>query len=169
MIMELFICGIALPGIWYCVCACKRSFMFTPMHVLLLEHDNILVHVPGPLQGHLKVDILDSAFATLHFGFIGFDLHLFKAELCMKGHIEYGLNILKVSFIFTVLFHCNVLVYSCVSLQCIGVFLCFTAMYWCILVFHCNVLVYASCFSLAVAIFNVSHFLYCWIMITNLE
>ena len=68
-------------------------------------------HVPGPLQGHLKVDILDSAFATLHIGIIGFDLDIFKAELCMKGHIEYGLNILKVSFIFTVLFYSNVLVY----------------------------------------------------------
>ena len=57
--------------------------------------------IAGPLRGHMKIDIMDSAFATLHVGIIGFDLDLYKAELCMKGHIEYELNILKVSFIVT--------------------------------------------------------------------
>ena len=66
---------------------------------------------------------MDSAFATLHIGIIGFDLDLYKAELCMKGHIDYGLNILKVSFIFTYLFLSNVLFqYVCILIFFICVF-----------------------------------------------
>ena len=57
---------------------------------------------------------MDSVFATLHIGIIGFDLDIFKAELCMKGHIEYELNILKVSFIISVQFQSKVHLYSCV-------------------------------------------------------
>ena len=36
------------------------------------------------------------AWATVHVGIIGFDFDMFRAELCFKGGIEYGLNILKV-------------------------------------------------------------------------
>ena len=50
----------------------------------------------GPLKGHLDIDILDSAFATAHIGIIGYDFDFFRAELCVKGGIDYGLNILKV-------------------------------------------------------------------------
>ena len=76
---------------------------------------------------------MDSVFATLHIGIIGFDLDIFKAELCMKGQIEvfkilngyenidrnmffieYELNILKVSFIISVQFQSKVHLYSCV-------------------------------------------------------
>ena len=45
----------------------------------------------------MKVDFLDSAFATLHIGLIGFDFDIFRAEFCFKTGIEYELNTLKVS------------------------------------------------------------------------
>ncbi|KAI0234744.1 hypothetical protein LSAT2_014923 [Lamellibrachia satsuma] len=48
-----------------------------------------------PLWGHMKVDFLDSAFATLHIGLIGFDFDIFRAEFCFKTGIEYELNTLK--------------------------------------------------------------------------
>ena len=44
----------------------------------------------------MKIDVLDSAYAVMHVGIIGFDLDIFRAELCFKGGIEYDLNILKV-------------------------------------------------------------------------
>ncbi|KAI0217504.1 hypothetical protein LSAT2_030722 [Lamellibrachia satsuma] len=48
-----------------------------------------------PLQGHLQVDVLDSAFATIHIGLFGIDFDIFRGEICFKGGIQYGLNILK--------------------------------------------------------------------------
>ena len=51
----------------------------------------------GPLQGHLKIDVMDSVYATIHIGLFGFDVDIFRGELCFKGGIQYGLNILKVS------------------------------------------------------------------------
>ena len=54
------------------------------------------MYLPGPLQGHLDVDILDSAYASAHIGIIGYDIDFFRAEICVKGGIDYGLNILKV-------------------------------------------------------------------------
>ena len=79
--------------------------------------------IPGPLRGHMKVDVMDSAFATLHIGIIGFDLDLYKAELCMKGHIDYELNILKVSFIVTHLILSNVpFLYVCILISFIWCF-----------------------------------------------
>ena len=108
--------GITVQSIWYylCISACVRScllqctFYNWSMSIWTFARTS----VPGPLQGHLKVDILDSAYAILHVGIFGFDLTIFKAELCVKGHIEYELNILKVS-IFTFLFHSNILCIVC--------------------------------------------------------
>ena len=57
---------------------------------------SFIVHVSGPLQGHLQVDVLDSAFATIHIGLFGIDFDIFRGEICFKGGIQYGLNILKV-------------------------------------------------------------------------
>ena len=63
------------------------------------------VRVSGPLNGHLDVDILDSAFATIHIGIFGIDFDIFRGELCFKGGIEYGLNILKVRTITILYLH----------------------------------------------------------------
>ena len=64
-----------------------------PLHVT-----NIIYFLSTePLSGHLITDIFDKAYATIHLGFLGMDLHLFKAELCFKGSIKYDLNILAVS------------------------------------------------------------------------
>ena len=65
------------------------------------------VRLPGPLNGHLDVDILDSAFATIHIGIFGIDFDIFRGELCFKGGIQYGLNILKVRTITILYFHDN--------------------------------------------------------------
>ena len=53
----------------------------------------------APLAGHLKVNIHDAAWATIHVGILGFDLTIFKAEICFKGGIEYHLNMLAVCLV----------------------------------------------------------------------
>ena len=51
------------------------------------------------------MDVLDKAWVTAHLGILGFDYHLFKAELCFRGDIKYDLNMLAVSY-------CKALKYS---------------------------------------------------------
>ena len=58
----------------------------------------ISILYPGPLEGHLLVDILDSAYLTFHLGLVGKkNIDMFRAEVCFKSEIKYNLNILKVS------------------------------------------------------------------------
>lgn len=65
------------------------------MHLCVLEWlQNLFV---GPLSGYGKVTVEDKAWATVHVGIFGFDLDIFRAELCYKGEIGYDLNILAVS------------------------------------------------------------------------
>ena len=53
-------------------------------------------NISDPLLAQAKVDILDKAWAELHVGMFAFNNDIFRAELCFKGRVEYGLNILKV-------------------------------------------------------------------------
>ena len=55
-----------------------------------------LWNVSGPLSGSAELNIYDKAWATVHLGLLGFDFHIFLADLCYKGSIGYDLNILEV-------------------------------------------------------------------------
>ncbi|KAK2165040.1 hypothetical protein NP493_1368g00013 [Ridgeia piscesae] len=48
-----------------------------------------------PLLAKAKIDVLDTAWAEVHVGIFGLNYDIFRAQLCYKGGIEYGLNILK--------------------------------------------------------------------------
>ncbi|KAK2175673.1 hypothetical protein NP493_715g02033 [Ridgeia piscesae] len=56
---------------------------------------NILDIEIKPLQGHLVIDIFDTAYVTLHAGIVNKHIDIFRAEICFYGQIEYDLNILK--------------------------------------------------------------------------
>ena len=60
-----------------------------------------MTYLSGPLEAQMKLDVMDSSFITFHVGLLGKDYDLVKAELCMKGHVGYQLNILKVNFSIT--------------------------------------------------------------------
>ena len=66
-----------------------------------------MTYLSGPLEAQMKLDVMDSAFVTLHVGLIGKDYDIVKAEVCIKGHVGYDLNILKVNFSITVMFYSN--------------------------------------------------------------
>ena len=66
-----------------------------------------MTYLSEPLEAQMKLDVMDSAFVTLHVGLIGKDYDIVKAEVCMKGHVGYDLNILKVNFSITVMFYSN--------------------------------------------------------------
>ena len=79
-----------------------------------------------PLLASAKIDVLDTAWAEVHVGIFGLNYDIFRAELCYKGGIEYGLNILKVRQIrrtnalkwnmyklLVTIFFCSGLTYGC--------------------------------------------------------
>ncbi|XP_033637723.1 uncharacterized protein LOC117298529 [Asterias rubens] len=49
----------------------------------------------APLSGHLRLDILDEAYATVLVGLVGTKMDIARARFCFNGHIEYNLNILQ--------------------------------------------------------------------------
>ena len=67
----------------------------------------IMTYLSGPLDAQMKHDIMDSAFITFHVGIIEKDYDIVKAEVCMKGHVGYQLNILKVNFSIAAMFYSN--------------------------------------------------------------
>ncbi|XP_078620549.1 uncharacterized protein LOC144887293 isoform X2 [Branchiostoma floridae x Branchiostoma japonicum] len=47
------------------------------------------------LKGHFKLDVLDEAYATAHFGIINYNLDIVRIRVCFRGGIKYDVNILK--------------------------------------------------------------------------
>ncbi|XP_022103294.1 uncharacterized protein LOC110986022 [Acanthaster planci] len=49
----------------------------------------------SPLTGHLVVDLLDEAYATVVIGLLGLSVDVVRARFCFNGYVEYNLNILQ--------------------------------------------------------------------------
>ncbi|XP_038062441.1 uncharacterized protein LOC119732930 [Patiria miniata] len=49
----------------------------------------------APLSGHLRVDLLDEAYATVVIGLVRFSLDFARARFCFNGFVDYNLNILQ--------------------------------------------------------------------------
>ncbi|XP_070559980.1 uncharacterized protein [Ptychodera flava] len=48
-----------------------------------------------PLEGSMKIDIFDHAYAKGHVGYIDFEFTMLEAKVCFKGESSYSLNILQ--------------------------------------------------------------------------
>ena len=53
--------------------------------------------VPELTSGHVRITVDDHAFAIGHIGYIGKNLNLLDAKLCLIGNADYELNLLQVS------------------------------------------------------------------------
>ena len=49
-----------------------------------------------PLEGSLKVEVHDEAYATIHLGILGVNIDYMKIRVCFIGGSSYNLNILQV-------------------------------------------------------------------------
>ncbi|XP_038050867.1 uncharacterized protein LOC119724018 [Patiria miniata] len=49
----------------------------------------------APLSGHVGVDILDEAYATVLVGLVDFSMDIVRARFCFNGYADYNLNILQ--------------------------------------------------------------------------
>ena len=70
----------------------------------MVNFDYFLIFASAPLSGHLRLDILDEAYATVLVGLVGTKMDIARARFCFNGHIEYNLNILQVSLRFETCF-----------------------------------------------------------------
>ena len=57
--------------------------------------ENIIDLNIKPLSGNFLIDIHDEAYFVANLGYVGVHFDVFRARVCLKGHISYNLNILQ--------------------------------------------------------------------------